>query len=870
MTIETPRGPGNDDALRRIAAQQAQRAREAQLAREQQDMQRQQQAETDRAGVDGGAVDGQTGPLGRQAIDGPAGADLPPVLDPHDPALAHQPQAVKDAVKTLTDLTTGLHGTPAERTAAIARALSQAKPLQEQLGKLKALPPDLQAAVQDEVAQLNQAASPQELTKLLKTQVDFKDLPVEAVADLGRLRVVTDAGLQKELDSLSAEAMSAGAINAASMTAHPELGLLIAPLQGSDNKQLKQQLHDTLRFVSDGLLSKRFAGADRHNKDDLKRRFKDAAADMADLAQKSGTGPVFQQAFKDSAGGNELAKIANHKHKSFLDKVGDAVGDVVGDVVGGVADLGKGFVNVARDVANVTLHGLGDVVDLGAHAAGNVFKFEADALAAGFDAVGAHGAAKASRAVGDKLDDTLDTVGDTGKFVLDTAGTLIGEGPMAAVNDIADKVIGPERPEFKGQVDGVTGAISNRLGVGDSVFMKLEVSGELSFGEQLGAEVNGAGAKEGAAAFVGAKLSGGATLGRNPDGTLSLTLEMSAKATAGVKAEEKVALTDKNKADLEAKADVEATGRGKMVLKFDPTKPEDVKRLKALTEPTPAKIAAAIVNPLAAAAITGPALLDAIKHNLASTELGLDVGVEVSAKAEAVFGGKNMVRAGLDASAIAGEKQKKNVDGTTETTTFIKAGATASVVAANFKSKLGARETFGASGAASVMVKTDQAGNIIGISGEEDAQVGFGASGAERRGVDKLRGDALKDAKQGDVTGTQKFAGLNTNDIQTVTHTLTPQALAIAKGRIDQGEPALAVFMDLEGQPGMSTASRLTVKTSDFSVGFQADIKVLAGLQVGAKFTVGKSHATFEQLDPPPSSLVQDMSQDGTPLSNRH
>jgi hypothetical protein len=400
--------------------------------------------------------------------------------------------------------------------------------------------------------------------------------------------------------------------------------------------------------------------------------------------------------------------------------------------------------------------------------------------------------------------------------------------------------------------------------------MKVEANAEVSFGAQLGATVNDqVGAKAGAGAFVGAKLTGGATMGRNPDGTISLTLEATAKGQAGVKAVAKGELGDSTKTSVEAKADAEATGRGKIVLKFDPSKPDDVKRLKALTEPTPAKMVAAIANPLAAAVIEGPALKDAMDHNLASTEFGLEVGLEASAKAEAVFAGKNLARAGIDASAVAGEKQKDNADGTKETTTFLKAGATANITAANFRTKLGARETFGVNGAASVTVKTDKAGNIVGLSGEEDVQAGFGASGQERRAVDGLHGPKKAEAAQGSVTQTQKFAGVNSNDVQTVTHTLTPQALEIAKQRIAAGEPALSVFLDLKGQPGMSTASKLTVHTTDFSVGFQVDLKVAAGLSVGGKLSVGKSHATFEQLDgPPPSSLAQDLSQEGPPVSN--
>ncbi|MDB5102111.1 MAG: hypothetical protein JWM80_6532 [Cyanobacteria bacterium RYN_339] len=760
----------------------------------------------DKAAVTGDAANPETstitGPKGDQAIT-PAPSDVPFVLDNNHAALAGQPEDVRNAVATLTALSDRLAGSPAERTAAIAEALTSDPPLQQQLAALQKLPPEFKQLADEELAALNQAATPQALASMLKSQVDFKDLDGDTVGTLAKLAGTTqDPALRGELGSLATEAMNAGAITADKLQARPELGQFLLITKDAPDPAVRGQVQDTLRSVVNQVMDRQIGAGEKFNFDSI-GKLQDAAKDLDAIAGAAG--------LKDAIGpaAKEVGQ-ARFPH----DDGGFSVGDFASDIGGAVGDVS----GTALQVAASGVDGAGQL-------AGGAVEGATNVAADGLEVVHLDGEADALREKGKDAAASITDATDKASEVLDVAGTFAKDGLSGGAERLADDLIGPQIPAFKDQVDGFTGMLTNRLDRGDSVFINATVSAEVSEGAEIGFEVNGKGAKAEAGEKATASLTGGATLGRNPDGTISLTLELGGKAgveeTAGVKADLGAA-----KASVEAEAGISAEGKGKVTFKFDPTKPEDVARLKQFTEP---QNVLAGSNPVGAVLITGPAVQDAMKNNLESTEFGGQVGANVGVKAQ-VDVGSITAKAGIEANAALGEKVKNNRDGSQEVTVFVRGGVSASASVGEKHTGLEAGATVGANGALGLTVKTDPNGQIVGISGEADGDVG---------------------------------AGVGSHDTTTVTHTLTPAGLAEANKRIAAGASPLTAFLDLQNQPGMSSASKRSTHTDDASLDFSAGADLFVGVDVGIDITVGHSKSKVEQLDPAASSLTQDVVQSG-------
>ncbi len=635
----------------------------------------------------------------------------------------------------------------------------------------------------------------------------------------------------------------------------------LAELGKSADPTTKRMVADLARGWVNDAIKDNLAG--KKGKSGVEAAMKGFREDVRELAKATGlSAEVLQTAVKDGITQNKGAiEDVAEKGKKWWQKALDAVGDVIGDVADFAGDIVKDVADVAGDAVNAVTDVAADAIRLGGEVTGAVANAVIDTtgqvVGAGLDAVGADGAASGVRAAsdalgdvakagfemqgkivggavdiaGDVVDGALDIAGTVVDTGLDVAGAVIADGPMGAAERLADGVIGPEIPEFAGQVDGFTGVVTNRLDKGDSVFVRGE-----------------AGAEVGVGLFAGAKLTGGAVLGRDPKGMITLSLEVGGELEGGVKAEfgakAGTSLASVG-AKAEASASLTAGAKGKVNLKFDPDKPEDVARLKALLEPTPLKLAAAAVNPLAVAALSGPALKDALENNLASTEVSGTAGGKAGAKASASVG-PLAAELGVGADAVLGASHKLNKDGSTETTLYVKVGAKASASATVQGTGLGVEAGAGVDGVVAVKVKKDKDGNITGIAGEQDGRFSTNAGLIHK---DKSKTD-LKDGEKG-LKGTKTSAGAGHSVTSTVEQELNATGLAEAKARLARGENVISVFLDLNDEPGKFTEIRTTTETDSASFGFGAEFAVGAKLGLNAKVTVGKAHTTSERDEAP-------------------
>ncbi|MFP5503808.1 MAG: hypothetical protein ACLGIN_15060 [Candidatus Sericytochromatia bacterium] len=531
---------------------------------------------------------------------------------------------------------------------------------------------------------------------------------------------------------------------------------------------------------------------------------------------RNGTGPLAAEALKALEVQAPAPKAPPKEEKGgFWGSVGKFF-DRTGDVVKKVAD-------VAGDAVDATLDGVGAVadsaLDLAGEAAGEALK------AMGHEEAGKKVARTLDRA-GDKVNQAFDVTGNVANQLVDSAGTIgntvldvtggvIADGPLGAATALADGVLGPEKPEFKGQMSGFTGAIANRLGVGDSVFIRADV----------GAEV-------GAGVFVGGELTGGAMLSRLPDGKLLLSLDMGVEANFGLKAEAGFTVNGVG-AKAKAEASIGAAGEAKMDLVFDPANPQEAARLQALLEPKPEKLAAAAINPLGAASISGSALKDAMKHHLKSIEYGGEGKATASAKArgsiQAAAG-----EIGVSAKAVAGVNHKIDyTDQSTKTTYFINAGVELKARAGAKGSPVSADAALGARFVRSVEVEKDAAGNMTGLAGE------FYVPVTARAGVGRM-----------DVHGDAKTSfGVSHSESTKIKLELTPEAFAEAQQRIAAGENTMSVFLDLADDPGKSTAKKTTITSDTFRLGFEVDLALGAKVGAEASLTLGKGHRSGQDLE---------------------
>lgn len=582
---------------------------------------------------------------------------------------------------------------------------------------------------------------------------------------------------------------------------NPAKAQLLATLQ--TNESYKGDVAKLVQGYAEESLSKNLEGKKR--KEGAMEAVDQTSQEMVAFAEATG----LVQATKDGTHAAFEAKKDDIKDTAEKGKkIWEHVGDFLGDVFGKVGDvLGEG------------LDKLGDIADKGLDIAGDLAEGTADLTAAGLDLAGADGAADAVRGAGDIANTGLDKAGDIANTVADTAGAAVADGPAGVANLAMEAALGPEKPEFKGELDGVTGAITNRLGKGDSVYMG--VSG---------------GAKVGVGVYGELGVGAQAQLSRNDDGTISLQLEGEVSGAVGVSAKtgakggaEVGDMEAKGGAEADASAEVNAKATARVTMTFDPKNPADAARLKALIEPDVATIAAAATNPMALAAVKGPALADAIKHNQTSITVAGQVGAKAEANASAGAGPVN-AEIGADASVTVGGSRKMNRDGSTATTVFMTAGAGVSLGVSAGPATLDAGA--GVKAALGMTIERDASGKVTGVSTERAVNAHAEAGASVEAGGGKGKGAA----------GTTSE----------VTESLTPAGVEAFNKAVAEGKNPISAYAEARKAPGNTIETKSTTTTNEFSIGAEGEV-ALAGVQVGlsGSVTFGKSHTDSEQIDGP-------------------
>ncbi|MFN3431299.1 MAG: hypothetical protein ACK46X_15255, partial [Candidatus Sericytochromatia bacterium] len=459
---------------------------------------------------------------------------------------------------------------------------------------------------------------------------DIADLTERLGLGVG-MKPVADGALKEA----ARELLFAG-VDAAEVNENPALGQVLASLKDDPDSAVQDKLESTVKGWTDAALDERLEG--QEGEDDVKAATEGYGDDLRALAEKTGLADHLTKAGEASLADNaERIEELSNQGKKIWEKAFDAAGDMLGkgldlggDLIAGATGAAGGALDaiqggIAKGLeAGADLAGKG--IDLAADKAGEGVKKVTGLAADGLDAVGADGAADATRAAGEGLAAGADKVGDLGQRAaelqgkvsatvtglpfgvgadlvqgvggaantgLDVAGAVASDGPMGAAETLANETLGPEKAEYAGQIGGVTGLIANRLGNGDSVFIGGKVDGEVGLGANAGLRAGAVGASTKSGLFVGAEGKGAATLGRDKDGNLTLTGEFGGGVEGGVQSESEASLGAGVAATAEAEAALKGVGRAKVTLTFDPTKPDDVARLQAILEPDASELAAA-------------------------------------------------------------------------------------------------------------------------------------------------------------------------------------------------------------------------------------------------------------------------------------
>jgi hypothetical protein len=665
-------------------------------------------------------------------------------------------------------------------------------------------------------------------------------------------------------------------VDAEAVKANSALGQVLATLQDDTDPAVKAKLGETVRGWTDAALEARLEG--QEGEDAVTGAVEGYGDDLRKLADATGLADTLTSAGEDSLKDQEdHIKELSSKGKNIFEKGLDVVGNVIGkgldlggDLINGATDAVSG---AAKTVSGALAKGIeagwekaGEGVNAAADLAGKGVEAATGVAAGGLEAVGADGVADLTRSAGrhaaraadvagdvgekalgiqgkisstvvglpvDVVAGTLDGVGDAANTGLDVAGAVAADGPMGAAEKLANETLGPEKAEYAGQVDGLTGLITNRLGAGDSVFLLGSAGAEVGFGANAGASVNGAGASTKTEAYVGATAKGAATLGRDKDGNITLSGEFGEQLEGGVQHESEAGEPG-IQASAEARAGLTGEGRAKVTLKFDPSDKADVARLKALIEPDVGDMAKAVAagNPLGALTVKASAVGEAMKHNFASAEVTLKGGALAEASASADLGALK-VGATAEALGMAGATQKFNRDGTTDTTYFMHGSAGARAGVTRGPATLEAGGSVG--GAYSVTVKKDANGEIIAIGGERSTASGETTSG---KGKGNLGGGS------GSQSQTKGVIKLTDSQVETksVRTSLTAEGLAEAKRRMAEGESLLSVYRDLNDDAGKFKADKLTTTTDAFTGSSSAELALGLRVELSGAVTAGKSH----------------------------
>lgn len=503
--------------------------------------------------------------------------------------------------------------------------------------------------------------------------------------------------------------------------------------------------------------------------------------------------------------------------KGFWDRLGDAAGNVL-DKVG---DAAKATLDKVGDGAELAADGLGDLLG--------------DAL----EALGADGAAKATRkgaqAVGRVANQVLDAGGEVANLGLDAAGAAVGD-PVAFGNRLADQFLGPE--VYPGQVGGLVGAVSNRLEPGEGAF--LTGTAKVTLPTQTVAAIFSLGAGAVVPNLEG-EFQAGAEMSRGPNGKLRVALTIKASQAAvwetgiGAKLKGRIGGTELGfEAGLKAEGEISASQSMKVNLEFDPNKPEDVARMRALLEPK----AADLVNPLSFTLNHGKALQEALANNRTSVEVGADFGAKGALKGSASVGKLGEDGTGIDGASL-GAKLGLKASG--------KVGTTVETMRDG-----GRKLTFTASAGGELDLRVP-----VGFS-TRDGVRGAGRFSIETGPDGKLRDVAVQLAEGVDL-GAGKMSGTETRNLITGRHStqravivkLNEEGLSKAQAMIDGGMLAVEAFAQLAKDPKMVTHQLRTIEADAFGLGVEGSLSMGVGrVDLSLMVEAGRTMVRSEDLKP--------------------
>lgn len=530
----------------------------------------------------------------------------------------------------------------------------------------------------------------------------------------------------------------------------------------------------------------------------------------------------------------EGGKLQADQQNQLLDQAGkdantatQAVGNYFGGMLDSVGLTGAG--QSVRDAASET----GQVLESVADTAGDVAKWKTETES--------YIAGKAIDMVGDVAKGVLQTTGEIADVALDLGATVLTEGTFAAAEKAADKAIGKEIPAYKGQIDGFTGILTNRLDRGEAVMIKGEGNVEI-----------------GAVGLYGnAKTTGAATMGRDADGNITIKVEVAQEVEGGVKAEfgfEGQIGSVEIGASGEAKAGIVGQTGAAVTLKFNPNNPADVARLKALIEPKGDQTSVAGLNP-ANLSLDPKALQEAVTTNFDSVEITSAVGIRGSASVEGEAATVSAML-GLSAEGFLGSKIKINADGSKETTVFMRGEGTLEGGLSEGTSNISAGGKYTREEVRSYTITESKEGKVTNITDSTSSQVskGFGVTqnlgeGAGRNVLKERQGNkTLGDTFENNGAGgtAERGNGVTT----TVSEKLNDAGQKLLAERLEKGEAPITAYNALMKAPANKVTETVTSTSNQFSYGFGATVSLGAvKVGLGTKVTVAKTKDVTQVVD---------------------
>lgn len=372
-------------------------------------------------------------------------------------ALAAAPEAVRDAASLIAalaspeasglppshpavlaarDLLNRLQGQPPVAAGAVTGTLLDPESFYALGQSVLQAPEAERSAGQADLRQAAALSTPDHLAAQLEQEPDLSKYPQETLQEIAsfrkvenpRLQAALDAAVKRQLDGLDGpDALSPEVAYLASNS--PDTGVRSA-LQG----KVEGWATDALKHAMDG--KKKEEGA--------KQGLSEYSDALVKLAERTGLGETVQKAGEKVLHDNKgLVEEVNKRGRSLWDKVTGAIGGFFEHAFGAIGDGIKSAIGAVGDVAKFTVKAVGKVSTVGL-----------DLAAAGLDAVGADGAAKAVRKVdhavegaydfvGNQVDGFVHGVGDALGDTVEGVGAVIAH-PVETVKGVAHLVTHPQ------------------------------------------------------------------------------------------------------------------------------------------------------------------------------------------------------------------------------------------------------------------------------------------------------------------------------------------------------------------------------------------------------------------------------------------